>query len=468
MVYNMMNRKLSGLTAACLVFFGPAASADPLGDAQESTEAALSRADDGTALCFPPVTGPAQAHVIDMHSGKELLDPAITIDAPTLVDVEVGRTKEPAILVLSGGRPILWRIRAEEGATIAGVHLTGDTEQFISGLDEGIPVGRSFRRMNSDEDPPRCRNWVEAAGPDPKRDELRVLETEMNGLLQSRFELEKYVQLAESRIRELVAIDADFERGRAPDSLRAPFIEMLETERAKLADLREQMKAVGVKASALSSRLRDLSRETIRLDKLKGRLDKGARLAVYEERLTQLGKFELASHQHFPAGTVDTVTLSSAETEAFVARKREGERILADEEMPVFVVLPDDAPMMAAPADKPGDDGLAYLVERGYLGSPTEAARYACDKQRALEMVEGVEPPKKCRSRSGDRAAYTVLGPITVPKDVCWIRYYVPPGVATPQGMECHSYSRYLACAGIRDMREQVDCGRRLHDAARQ
>lgn len=460
-----MRRVVSTLTGICLIGTLSAAEATPLHDVQQETQAVLSRAGDGTELCFPPIVGPASAHVVDAHSGRELLDANGSKDGPTLVDVVVERTKEPALIVLSGDRPIVWQILAEPDADIAGIHLTGRNEQFITGLTEEIPVGRSFKEQKFGAIKLRCRDRAKAAIPNPDRDRLAALRKEMNGPWESRIVLKKRLQLAEAQVRELEKVDADLLRGGASDSVRSVFSNMLKNERRMATQLKARLEEISRQLTTIVEEIKVLNKGITKTDKPSGRIHRPYDLRGYAKRLRERGKFELASFERLGADGEARFVISNDAATAFQKRKQEGERILTKVTIPSFPLLPKNAPRLRAPENLSGNAGLAYLVEKGYLRPSTDAARYVCDKDSARALVLGMEPQESCAVQMRKvRDTYTVFGPIVVPEDVCFTQFYLPPEIAIPEGLECHSHARHLECVGILDRREQVDCSSRLRD----
>lgn len=460
-----MRRVVSAVTGICLIGTMSAAEATPLHDVRQETQAALSRAGDGTELCFPPIAGPASAHIVDAHSGRELLDANGSNDGPTVVDVVVERTNEPALIVLSGDQPIVWRVLAEPDADIAGIHLTGRNEQFITGLTEEIPVGRSFKEQKFGEKVSRCRDRVKAAIPNPDRDRLAALRKEMSDPWENRVVLEKRLQLAEAQVRELEEVDADLLRGGASDSVRSVFIDMLNNERTKATELEARLEGTHIELRAVIEKIKVLERKITKPAKPSGRLHRPFDLRNYEKRLRERGEFVLASFERLGSDDQARFTISNDAATAFQKRKQEGERILTKITVPSFPLLPRNAPRLRAPKNLSGNAGLAYLVEKGYLRPSSDAARYVCDKDSSAALVLGMEPQESCSVQMRKlKDTYTVFGPIVVPEDVCFTRFYLPPGVAIPEGLECHSHARHLECVGILDRLEQVDCSSRLRD----
>lgn len=135
-----MLRSSAAALSAFLIFAMPAA-ADPVTDARAETEAHLARADDGTPLCFPSITGPVEVHAV-RASGRG--EPATDHKTSPFryADVQIEATAQPALIFLVSNGPTIWRVDAPPESRIAAVVIAGNREALVTGLPDGIQVTR--------------------------------------------------------------------------------------------------------------------------------------------------------------------------------------------------------------------------------------------------------------------------------------------------------------------------------------
>jgi len=96
----------------------------------------------GLPLCLPEVTEPAEIHVITTYEGGSPLNPDAGPHGAHYVDVQVSRTENPALLLLTSYEPVVWGLNVEPGAQIAGVALSRQYPSMSNGLPKNIKVGR--------------------------------------------------------------------------------------------------------------------------------------------------------------------------------------------------------------------------------------------------------------------------------------------------------------------------------------
>jgi len=104
---------------------------------------------------FPSLPARFDVHAIGVARGTEKLEGSAidpTDDELYAQPVVVGSTPHPVVLVLMGGRPMVWRVSMSAEAKLAGVLATGRGVQRVIGLPEEVPLNEVVPR-----DPNGCR-----------------------------------------------------------------------------------------------------------------------------------------------------------------------------------------------------------------------------------------------------------------------------------------------------------------------
>ena len=88
-----------------------------------------------------------EIHFVGRHKGVKKLDSYISISGhgTTMVDVEVGRTFKPVVLILSSYDPVIWNIKVDMQAEIDGVIIDGYHRSGVIGLSKSIQILHSSR-----------------------------------------------------------------------------------------------------------------------------------------------------------------------------------------------------------------------------------------------------------------------------------------------------------------------------------
>ncbi len=157
---------LAGLALlACAIILPPgAAGATPadlaqlLARARAETEARTLRAPDGTPLCFPPAAAVegTEAHFINGYSGLGISGNRENDKLSGYVDVYIEQSDAPVLLILRGYYAIVWRLHVSEGARLGAVHLMGRTQNFVTGVPNGVPVTSRYRQPLARGEPENC------------------------------------------------------------------------------------------------------------------------------------------------------------------------------------------------------------------------------------------------------------------------------------------------------------------------
>lgn len=143
------NQKLALVVAAVFaivvgqVFWSIVAPGSNSGGIIRDANASIAFGKDGETLCFPDVHGSGDIHSVYFYGGGNRLDPDSS-KSPRVVEVEVRPTKKPVLLALSGYNSIAWRIKAHEGAKIAGIWASGYHEPVVLDVPEGVSVGKTY------------------------------------------------------------------------------------------------------------------------------------------------------------------------------------------------------------------------------------------------------------------------------------------------------------------------------------
>ena len=242
--------------ALAIALSAPPAHADAVEDAEAETRAALALAEDGIEVCFPPFTGEAEAHLVASYRGGEPVE-GVSAPFPTrAVTVRVEPTEAPVLLILNGFEPIVWRIEAAPEARIAGAYLNGAFVQRVTGLPEGVAVGRTHRQDGIRGLVPPCASAAEAEGRDDARSlerragEIAARITELRRPLDAERERARFVKAHVDALREAAALAEGGSRSRIEERLRL-------ASEVPVLDRARRM--------ALNDEIRDLTREAATL-----------------------------------------------------------------------------------------------------------------------------------------------------------------------------------------------------------
>jgi len=424
-------RFLLFLVALSPGFFALLASADTVDEAERETIARVTKNAEGIEHCFPQGIENARAHLIYFRDRKSRRE-------PVKVRVRVEKTSEPVLLALTAYRSVIWQVDAAEDASIAGVHLSGKVEQFVTGLKADVPVGRSFGNT-LDGDEFRCASPT---------DDLRKVDSE-----------------ARRKIRE--------ERSELRNSFRAELQAMAVSRQSQrlLSRLRERLKAKGSSQNVISeidamigeekafvffsnnelSTDRDRLQQYNKLLKMVPRrvsfyFHRPSEVEAYQEFLDGYGRFPIVSLQ-FPSDLVrGGFEVNQESITNYAVRRIEGANALSELRLPIFAKFPKSAERLPS---EPGSraDSLLYLLERGYLGQTALARDYVCARHRALTLLSGFPADKGCPNRLWGE--YTILGPVSLDREMCkGAAFYLPPHVPYPRKQNgCRVIE--LACVGL-------------------
>jgi hypothetical protein len=419
-----MLRSSAAALSAFLIFAMPAA-ADPVTDARAETEAHLARADDGTPLCFPSITGPVEVHAV-RASGRG--EPATDHKTSPFryADVQIEATAQPALIFLVSNGPTIWRVDAPPESRIAAVVIAGNREALVTGLPDGIQVTRGvfLTRLGEKVDcgKPRSRDLQKAV--DAELQEIRFRSAD----LRDRIQLSRSEQLGMERaIRSVESVMP-----------QAPALDVLRAELARIQDEQHRLRIDIVKLSTEERELKEKRPPVPLFDEEKDAVSLfDSNPPGLERGLAYFGDFAISSFQRQTDTKV--VVISDAATSAFTELKRSGERDLATIVEPPFAVLPPDAPLLEPPIDLMGEDAIDYLLEQGYITADrAKAAQFICQRFDAAYRALGVNLSRCGYGRPG-RKEYVVLGPLALKQQHCHFIeiLYLPTGIPEPIGKRC-------------------------------
>jgi len=433
-------------------------AASTLDEIRNKTNQQLQRFDDGKLRCFPEIQSTAEAHIVYTYSGTDLVKEGLGGHPPKYFDVTVEKTDKPALLVLSAYEPVVWRLKLNSGANIAGVYLTGYYEQMITGLPHNTPLAQNHLRLRSGKKKEDCifeQKAVSDQKPAAKtKKEIHEIILKLNKEAQpfQRKAREYPARIsAYNEIRKELSKDVAHQKAVAViDELLAIMDKELPEIQKRNAEYLKKIGAIYQNNLGVSNQIK--SRATSKYHML----DNAQELENFEKFLAEKFSTNVASYQNWRSNRNKSskVVISRDAAKKFNALKEDGKKRLSELKPPKFDLIGLDKSAIAPPADYVAKGGIKYLINKGYVVDGSSARKYHCEKVSAYAATKGATL-RNCGVRGlGD---YTIVGPIAFPEGLCGghsVTFYLPQGVPKPKGSPCHSQVIYLTndepCLGDR------------------
>lgn len=437
------------LAASSFGIISSGAQASPkLEELRTETRGHLQRFASGKLRCFPEIKSGVEAHIVHTYKGSRLVEKGLGGHPYKYLDIVVGKTEKPALLVFSAYEPVVWRIKVKPGANIAGIYMTGYYEQMITGLPLNIPVARNHYRFRSGKEKEKCSlEEINASGQllsEPSKDNIQE---KINKLQREFLPIIKKLRgypakvSAYGEIRDKLSAEPVHEKA-------VILIDGL------LAKMEQELPEIKKQALELQTRLAEIYNNKPNFIKTSkagfGRyalINNAAKLEKFEKLLANEKSITVASYQSARGKRIinSSTVISSEIAEQFRVLKAKGKERLKNLELPQFDLVGLSKAPLAAPSDYIAGGGIKYLVQKGYLVNGNSAHTYNCEKTTAYAATKGFVGGK-CGVRGVN--TFTIVGPIVFPVGLCGghsVTFYMPPGVPEPEGNACHSAVHYLS-----------------------
>ena len=121
----------------------------------------------------------AEAHLVGMYKGQKELDLQLGDSGHTTTEIEVvvGRTPRPIILVLSAYDPVVWKVGSTSAARIAAVLVSGHHTQALIGIPRSMP-----HRVLSTEQTRGCEPFYAHSAQNAAQEERKIVALSGRGI----------------------------------------------------------------------------------------------------------------------------------------------------------------------------------------------------------------------------------------------------------------------------------------------